>query len=177
MTAPGRSYAEAGVSLIEVLAALTIVAVMGASVVVMADTRRTPLDLTADRLTRALGEARLEALLSGEVVGFGADADFRGWRFYTYQNASWRVIDDHPALSPARMPDDVTLEPSDGVIPARGEAGEPPAPQVWFDPAGFDAPFSYVLRLDGATRSIGRRDDGRIQLGPSQASASAPVQP
>ena len=78
MSRSPRHTSEAGVSLIEVMAALAVVALMGAIAVVMLDARRTALDVSAERLTRALGEARQEALLSGEMIGFSAAPDFRG---------------------------------------------------------------------------------------------------
>lgn len=165
MSASPRHTSEAGVSLIEVMAALAIVALMGAIAVVMLDARRTALDVSAERLTRALAEARQEALLSGAVIGFSANPDFRGWAFHRYRDGRWRVIADHPALEAVRLPDGLTLQVRAGAIASRSDAPDPDAPQVWFDPAGFDAPFTYVLADQDQTRTIARLDDGRVRLG------------
>ena len=156
---------EAGVSLIEVLAALAIVALMGAIAVVMLDARRTALDVSAERLTRALAEARQEALLSGEMIGFSAAPDFRGWAFHEFRAGRWRVIADHPALETVRLPDGLTLEARAGAIAARSEDASADIPQVWFDPTGFDAPFTYMLADDDDYRIVVRLDDGRVRLG------------
>jgi type II secretion system protein H len=168
-----RHSSQAGVSLIEVLAALAIVALMGAIAVVMLDARRTPLDVSAERLTRALAEARQEALLSGQVIGFSAAPDFGGWTFHEYRSGTWRIIADHPALERVRLAEGLTLEAREGAIAARG--GEAPAfvPQVWFDPTGFDAPFAYVLADADQSRLIVRLDDGRVRLGQTDDSAVA----
>ena len=177
MKAARRHTREAGVSLIEVLAALAIVALMGAVAVVMLDSRRTSLDVSAERLTRALAEARQEALMSGAVIGFSASPDFRGWAFHQYTRGAWRVIDDHPALEPVRLPDGVTLQARSGAIAARDDdAGAAQAPQVWFDPAGFDAPFVYVLADGAARRTIARVDDGQVRLMDNEASATAELE-
>lgn len=164
---------QAGVSLIEVLAALAIVALMGAVAVVMLDARRTTLDVSAERLTRALAEARQEALLSGDVIGFSAAPDFRGWAFHEYQDGRWRILTDHPALQAVRLPDGVTLEVRDGAVAQRTADRSQDSPQVWFDPAGFDAPFTYVLADDGSYRIVARLDDGRVRLGDQASPALA----
>lgn len=168
MTAARRPTPETGVSLIEVLAALAIIALMGAVAVVMLDARRTPLDDSAERLVRALGEAREEALLSGAVIGFAAAPDFRGWTFHTFEDGAWRRIEDHPAFEPVRLPDGVTLEARAGAIAPRRARDRAPAPEVWFDPAGFDAPFAYVLADGAQTRTVVRLDDGRVRLGDAE---------
>jgi type II secretion system protein H len=166
-----RLSRQAGVSLIEVLAALAIVALMGAVAMVMLDGRRTALDVSAERLTRALGEARQEALMSGRVIGFGAAHDQRGWMFYEYTAGGWRVIEDHPAFEPARLVEGLVLEVREGGIAARGAQSETLAPQVWFDPAGFDAPFLYALFDGEEIRFVARLDDGQLRLGGAEAYA------
>jgi type II secretion system protein H len=173
VTLSPRHSHEAGVSLIEVLAALAIVALMGAIAVVMLDARRTALDVSAERLTRALAEARQEALLSGQVIGFSAAPDFRGWAFHEYRAGRWRVIADHPALETVRLPDGLTLEARAGAIASRTEDTSADIPQVWFDPTGFDAPFTYVLADDEDYRIVARLDDGRVRLSADEVQALA----
>jgi len=175
---PARRHThEAGVSLIEVMAALAIIALMGAIAVVMLDARRPALDVAGDRLIRALGEARQEALVSGQIIGFSAAADFRGWSFHAYRDGRWRVIEDHPAFEPVRLPDGITLEVRDGAIAPRGGETAVTAPQVWFDPAGFDAPFTYRLADAAQTRIVARFGDGRLRLGEPGETAFAGAAP
>ena len=139
MTSTTRHIPEAGVSLIEVMAALAIVALMGAIAVVMLDARRTALDISADRLTRALAEARQEALLSGRVIGFSAAPDLRGWAFHHYRDGRWRAALYHrvapidlvwvwpfepapdPDADPDAEPDPRPAAPSPGVETAGPE--------------------------------------------------------
>lgn len=177
MSAAPRHTSQAGVSLIEVMAALAIIALMGAVAVVMLDARRTALDLSAERLTRALAEARQEALLSGQVIGFSAAPDFRGWAFHEYRGGRWRVTTDHPALESVRLPEGLTLEARAGAIAPRTDAPDPDVPQVWFDPAGFDAPFTYVLADQDQARIIARLDDGRVRLGGRDDPTLAELEP
>ena len=165
MSPAARHTSQAGVSLIEVMAALAIVALMGAIAVVMLDARRSALDVAAERLTRALAEARQEALLSGDMIGFSAASDFGGWAFHEHRAGSWRVIDDHPALEAVRLPEGLTLEVRTGAIAPRGGEADADIPQVWFDPTGFDAPFTYMLADDETYRVVARLDDGRVRLG------------
>lgn len=172
---------DAGVSLLEMLAALAIVAVMATAVVVMGDFGDSPEEEAGARLVRALDEARREALVSGALVGFSADPDGRGYRFFSHGEDDWSVRRDHPALAPVRFSDrDLVLRLTEGGVARRrdgpvresrfedresdrDEDGDPPAPQVWFDPAGFDDPFAY--RLDGGDgiAEVRRGDDGAVR--------------
>lgn len=166
---------EAGVSLLEMLAALAIVAVMTTVVVVMTDFGDSPEEEAGARLVRSLDEARREALVSGEIIGFSADPDGRGYRFFRHGEDAWLERRDHPALEPVRFSDpDLSLYLDAGGVRRRlggdqgGETGARPiAPQVWFDPAGFDDPFAY--RLTGARGGAGivRGDDGGLEFVPT----------
>jgi type II secretion system protein H len=166
-----RSFStpEAGVSLLEMLAALAIVAVMATVVVVMADFGDSPEEEAGARLVRSLDEAGREALVSGEIIGFSADPDGRGYRFFRYGETAWMERRDHPALEPVRFSDpDLSLFLDVGGVSIRGgESGggaRSSAPQVWFDPAGFDDPFAYRLTAARGAAQIIRGDDGALQL-------------
>jgi type II secretion system protein H len=163
------STPEAGVSLLEMLAALAIVAVMATMVVVMADFGDSAEEEAGARLVRALDEARREALVSGEIIGFSADPDGRGYRFFRFGEAAWLERRDHPALEPVRFSDpDLSLFLDVGGVTIRGgdDGGDArsSAPQVWFDPAGFDDPFAYRLTAARGAAEIIRGDDGALQF-------------
>jgi prepilin-type N-terminal cleavage/methylation domain-containing protein len=171
-------HREAGVSLLEMLAALSVIAVMATAVVVLGDFGDTPEEEAGDRLMRAFAEAEREALLSGEFVGFSADADGRGYRFYRPGEAVWLERRDHPALEPVRFSDpDLRLMLSEGGVARRPRAGgeaesvaradqavRPEGPEVWFDPAGFDAPFAYHLAGPRREAVLARGDDGALRF-------------
>jgi general secretion pathway protein H len=155
---------DAGVSLIEVLIALAVVAVMAGAVIVYMGGGETPARETADRLAGRLAEAREYALVSGETIGFAADFDARGWRFFDARTGSWRVIEDHPALRPERLEPGVSLLLTDGALPRRDEAAEIEAPQVLFDPTGFDQPFRVTVRDGEQVLEVRRGDDGDLRI-------------
>ncbi|MGJ3232708.1 MAG: GspH/FimT family pseudopilin [Oceanicaulis sp.] len=169
MTARPALTREAGVSLLEMLAALSIVAVMATAVVVLGDFSDSPEEEAGERLIRAFAEARREALLSGETVGFSADADGRGYRFFRAGEEVWLERRDHPALEPVRFSDrDLDLVLSEGGVARRpgagGEDTRPLAPEIWFDPAGFDDPFAYRLSGPRGTAVLSRGDDGALDF-------------
>jgi general secretion pathway protein H len=155
---------DAGFSLIEVLTAMAVVAVMAGAVVVYMGGGETPAREAADRLATRLAEAREYALVSGEAIGFAADFDARGWRFFHAPDGTWRVIDDHPALRPERLEPGVTLLLAEGALPRREEAGDIEAPEVLFDPTGFDQPFLYTLRDEQQVLEVRRGDDGELTI-------------
>lgn len=164
-----RSEVQRGISLLEILVALTIIGLLSSAVVVMIDSRQSRLDRFAGQLTRSLAEARQEALVSGQMIGFASGPNFSGWQYFRFRNGQWSEITDHPALESVNLGRDITLEPLEGAIVPReglelGRDAARPAPQIWFDPTGFDSPFVYVLRSGDERRWVGRDDAGRLTV-------------
>ena len=162
---------QAGVSLIETLAALAIMALVTGVAVVMLQPEDAPVQVEGEALVRALNEARQDALVSGQHVGFGARLDGRGYQFYRFEDGVWRVRTDHPAFEAHRFEDpELILSVHTGAIARRGETTSDDAtdaltgPEIWFDPTGFDQPFSYELRGPDAVRMIVRDGEARLHL-------------
>ncbi|EAP90423.1 hypothetical protein OA2633_12000 [Oceanicaulis alexandrii HTCC2633] len=162
---------QAGVSLIETLAALAIIALVTGVAVVMLQPEDSPAQLEGEALVRALNEARQEALVSGQHVGFAARFDGRGYQFYRFEDGVWRVRADHPAFEAHRFEDpDLIMSVQSGAISRRNEGARDDAaealngPEVWFDPTGFDQPFAFELRGPDAVRIIQRDGEGRLSL-------------
>ena len=149
---------QAGVSLVEVLAAVAIIALLSGAVVVYWTSGSSPAREAADRLALRLSEAREHVLVTGETLGFAAEIDGTGWRFFRFRNGVWTVVQDHPALEPERLGAQVRLRIVDGALPRRPADTDIVAPEVLFDPGGFDAPFDYELR-DRESRILVRRTD------------------
>lgn len=156
------SSREAGLSLVEVIAAVAILAVLTSAVVVYWSVGFNPARDAADRLTLRLAEAREHVLVTGETLGFASDLDGSGWRFFRFRDGAWTVIRDHPALRPERLGGDLRLRIRDGALPRRNGDAAVHAPEVLFDPGGFDAPFSYELRAPDDLLIIRRTDAGRL---------------
>ena len=81
----------------------------------------------------------------------------------------WLERRDHPALEPVRFADfDLRLALTEGGVARRdtsglsGEETRPLAPEIWFDPAGFDEPFAYRLEGPNGAAVLSRGDHGRL---------------
>lgn len=166
MIGSAHAHREAGLSLIEVLVALSIVAVMAVTVVALVRVEGGEERSAADDLLRSFVEARQEAMTSGRVVGFAADPDARGYRFYIFADGVWSPRLDHPAFEPRRFADpDLQLVVVEGAVRrAASNAETSAAPEVWFDPTGFDLPFSYALSGAETTLALVRSGDGALAL-------------
>ena len=171
---------QAGVSLVETLAALAIIALVTGVAVVMLRPEDAPEQIEGEALLRALNEARQDALVTGRHVGFAARQDGRGYQFFQFEDGFWRVRTDHPAFDAHRFEDpDLVLSVQSGAIARRGESGlstsapDVPAPEVWFDPTGFDQPFAYELRSAQGVRRIARDGQGHLSLVDPETPGSA----
>jgi len=149
---PSRQPAreDAGFSLIEVLAALAIMAMVSVMAVAMLPARLSPEAQEADRLILRLETARREAETSGGVIGFAADADGGGYVFFDWTGEAWRVRRQDRALGPYRFTGDVRL--AGHVRPDAAPGGE--GPDLWFDAAGGEGDRVYRLTGPGGVRRI-----------------------
>ncbi|WP_270373760.1 GspH/FimT family pseudopilin [Marinicauda sp. Alg238-R41] len=158
---------EAGVSLVEMMVVVAIIAMM-ASVVTLSVTGRPALvELEAERLLARFLEARETALVTGTLVGFAPDPDAGGYRFVTYRGGSWQDLPDHPALAPRSLADTVriTLDgPAARSDAGRSEADDDPVPHLWFDPTGLDMPFTILLQDARRDVRVVRTGEGALRI-------------
>jgi hypothetical protein len=149
------------------LTALAVVALMTGTVVVFMGTQTPPARDAGNRLVTRLAEAREYALVSGQSLGFAGDADQRGWRFFHAPDGVWQVMETHPGLEPTRLETGVSIIITEGALPVRQadeDAEDVAAPQVLFDPTGFDQPFTVMLRDGRAVVEVVRGDRGELLL-------------
>lgn len=156
--APHAARSEAGFSLIEVLAALAIMAMVSVMAVAMLPARLSLEAQEADRLVLRLETARRQAETSGGVIGFAADADGGGYVFLDWTGQGWRVRRQDRALGPYRFPGDVRLA---GDVRTGSEPGAE-GPALWFDAAGGEGEAVYRLTGPGGVRRILIAPGGRI---------------
>ncbi len=157
ITAARRAGREAGYSLVEVLAAVAITAIMATLVVLNFPTIGP--GTSADRSAAILGArvqlASQHAIVSGAVVGLHVDE--QGYRFHQFHGGAWGAVRGAEALAPAQWPPDavVTLEiegaPDLSDLDEDEIAALPPL--VRLDPTGMATPFSIqVAHLDSVER-------------------------
>lgn len=114
---------------------------------------------------RALYEARQDALITGQPVGFGTVYGGRGYAFYRFESGRWQARTDHPAFETQRFDHpDLVLSVLEGAITARGDSGTLESPEVWFDPTGLDTGFVYELRSADGLVLLSRNGQGRLTL-------------
>lgn len=158
---------EAGVSLVEMMVVVAIIAMMASVVTLSVTGRPAAVELEAERLLARFLEARETALVTGTPVGFVPDADAGGYRFVTYRGGSWQDLPDHPALAPRTLPESVqiTMEgPAARSDAGRGEADDNRVPQLWFDPTGLDLPFAVLLQDARRDVRVVRTGEGELQI-------------
>ena len=164
-----------GISLVEIMVALTIISVMSATVILSLTTIERTEKNVAENLLIHLMQARQHALISGIPIGFAADSDRQGYRFFIFQDGVWETDRVYTAFSNVRFSDDIQFFLDKGSFQKRPEVDifratteededeEKPVPEIWFDGSGFDPPFSYVLKSSsGKTVEITRGDDGQM---------------
>lgn len=142
---PRRLPSDAGVSLIEILVAISILAVVSAAVVLTMTPGSDPLREEADRLALSFRHASQEAIVRGQPVGFSIGEDGETYLYSTYADGRWWPIRNHPTLTQHHLSDAVTLG-----LPEAGEIAEPRTetvllPDLWFDPAAMTEPFAVRL--------------------------------
>ncbi len=109
-----RDLRQRGFTLLEVLVALLIAAVLAGSLVLAIPDRSRSLRFEADRLAQLMAVAREEAILRSAPVRFVADE--QRYQFAVWQDRVWRVFIDDPALRPREWaaPTGMSLERADG---------------------------------------------------------------
>ena len=167
-TMPGPVASKtAGFSLLEVLVALTIMSLLAGAVVLTLSSRPSAAQTQAERLLLLMNAATEDSLTTGALIGFAADVDSQGYKFFSYQDGSWRTLTDHPGLAPYRFdrPDlqlvNDALGRRESLFQGRNNQD---LPEVFFDPTGVNMPITY--RFEGPRERVflTRDSEGQMRL-------------
>lgn len=157
---PTRSRRDAGITLMEILVAVSIIALVAVSVTLSFQTGSDPLKREADRLAVRLHQASQEAIVTGQPVGMRIDSRGSTYAFMTYVDGRWWPVRDHPTLAPHTMDEAFRVTLTSGVV-LETDAPTEVLPLFWFDPAGVTEPFELSVstnmdRIDIAWLAAGR---------------------
>ncbi|MGK0265816.1 MAG: general secretion pathway protein H [Maricaulis sp.] len=152
---------DAGISLIEILVGISILAIVAFAVTLSVQPSGDVLRDEAERLAIRLDQAGQEAIATGQPVGLTIAGE--GYAFYRYLDGRWWALEDHPTLRARVLPNDVRIDLRDGY--AGFEPGEGAVfPAFWFDPAGLSEPFLLRLQSEGRSIELERDQTGAIAL-------------
>ena len=133
---------QAGFTLVEMLVALLIAAVLAGTLMLAVPDQSRSLRYEADRLARLMAIAREEALLRSAPVRFEANGE--RYRFVVWLDRAWWPLADDPALRERLWlaPTTLALERADGQR------------VIEFGREQVDVPFRLRLLREGAQASI-----------------------
>jgi len=173
---PGAAARRAsGFTLLEVLVVVVIIGIITTMAVV--STRVLggdhEMDQEAARLSAVLVQAREDAILQGQDVGFRIDPGGYDFLRYDSRRDEWALVSDDPLLRQRALPDgmvaglvlesrSVQLKPR----PEEATATTTLAPQIVVQASGDLVPFEIVLGREGTEeqRRVTGAVDGTIQV-------------
>ncbi|MGE6697911.1 GspH/FimT family pseudopilin [Hyphomonas sp. NPDC076900] len=145
---------QAGLSLVEIMVTLSIIAVATTLILLTIPTRHV-FKQESDQLREALEQAANRALITGQPVGLIVeDASYSP---AIWQNGAWRLLESH------QLPKDISIR-IDGKPPEVLEKGEEPAPAVIFDPLGHTLPVAIELSRNGVLTRLTLLPDGNVEM-------------
>ena len=161
---PRRLPSDAGVSLIEILVAISILAIVSAAVVLTMTPGSDPLREEADRLALSFRHASQEAIVRGQPVGFTVGEDGQTYLYSTYADGRWWPIRNHPTLARHQLAETVIVRlPQAGAVEA-SRTDTVLLPDAWFDPAAMTEPFAVELLHRAAAVEVAWTPAGAVQV-------------
>jgi general secretion pathway protein H len=163
-----------GFTLLEVLVVIVIIGIITTMAVV--STRVLggdhEMDQEAARLSAVLGQAREDAMLQGQDVGFRLDTAGYDFLRYDSRDDRWAMATDDPLLRERTLPEGMVaalvLESRQVQLKPRQQEKEPEllSPQIVVQASGDLVPFEIVLGREGTEeqRYVTGTADGAIQV-------------
>ncbi len=150
---------QRGVTLLELLVVMAILALTASIIVLSAPPARGPAKEEAERFAARLVTASQEAIVTGQVLRL--DFSPAEYRFLAFREGAWKPLSEKPSLEPRQISGSVltTIAIADAALanePSR-TARDDPVRRVLLDPIGAAVPFT----VDFADR----RERWRVELG------------
>lgn len=148
-------HGERGMTLIEVLTVVFIIALTSSLVVLTLPERTSEAERFAERFAQDVSRAHDRAILSGRVVGIGFTRD--RYQLEEWRSGEWQTVSGNSQSLPDRI-DLVFLNASEA------DDEEETAPSILFDPTGVNTPIEILLRSRGERLSLVVKADGEVQI-------------
>lgn len=153
-TTTRKRACQAGISLVEMMVTLSIIAV-ATSLVLLTVPMRPQFKQEASLLQEALEQIASRALVSGQPMGLVIEGNT--YAPAVWQSGTWRV------LGSRQLSGDIGLL-IDGKPPVTREDDDPVVPAVIFDPLGHTQPAAIELVRNDVLTSLTLRADGKVEV-------------
>ena len=148
-------HSERGMTLIEVLTVVFIIALTSSLVVLTLPERSSEAERFTERFAQDVSRAHDRAILSGRVVGIGFARD--RYRLQEWRQGEWHTVSGNSQSVPERV-DIVFLNAPET------EDDEQAHPDILFDPTGVNTPTEMLVRSRGERLSVTVQADGEVQI-------------
>ncbi len=159
-----RRRANRGLTLVELLVVLAIVALIASVIALNAPAPANDARTEADRFAARLKAASQQAIMTGTVIGL--DLNQADYRFYTYHRGDWSLA-DAAELHADQFPDGVSVSIDIAGAPKTEERQEKvadEAPDIFFSPTGETTPMKVELRSKRRLWIVEMDAGGAIQV-------------
>ena len=166
------AVAQRGVTLVELLVVLTMIALLASIVVLSTPPAQSDAMKSAEQFAARIDFASQEAITSGRVIGVIAQPD--GYQFYSYDRGVWTELAEKILGAEAfssTIAVDLELaesarknEPQDMLRESKRDNEIPPRPKIIFAPTGETTPFSVVFADRRNQYRVTLSDSGAVQL-------------
>jgi len=145
---------EAGLSLVEIMVTLSIIAVATTLILLTIPTRQI-YKQEADLLREALEHTASRSMLTGQPMGLLIEG--QSYSSAIWQNGTWRLVTRY------QLPQDIYIQ-IDGKHPAPKDEKSPLVPAVIFDPLGHTYPVSIELARQNSVTILTLQPDGHVAI-------------
>ncbi|WP_425408603.1 type II secretion system minor pseudopilin GspH [Hyphococcus sp.] len=159
---------QQGVTLVELLVVLAIIAMIASVVVLNAPPARSDIDRASEVLAARTAFAADEAITAGITVGLSVTES--GFRFLQYDDGEWSET-SKPQLRPYTFSANYAVSFDAQETAAQNERSESPRdeerrpePEIRFTPTGETTPFTMTFRSRRGTAAVSLNDAGEVKL-------------